>query len=87
MSTATLANMAVDALKLTVVLSMPTILVAAGVGLVVSLVQALTQVQDQTLPFAVKLICVSLVLMTTGSWIGRELYQYTLNVFSNIGAI
>ncbi|TIX52276.1 MAG: EscS/YscS/HrcS family type III secretion system export apparatus protein [Mesorhizobium sp.] len=44
MSTATLANIAVEALKLTLVLSMPTILVATGVGLVVSLVQALTQV-------------------------------------------
>ncbi|MEI8703112.1 MULTISPECIES: type III secretion system export apparatus subunit SctS [unclassified Mesorhizobium] len=87
MSTATLANIAVEALKLTLVLSMPTILVATGVGLVVSLVQALTQVQEQTLPFAVKLICVSLVLMTTGNWIGRELYQYTLNVFNNFGAM
>ncbi|QND62148.1 type III secretion system export apparatus subunit SctS (plasmid) [Mesorhizobium sp. AR07] len=87
MSTATLANMAVDALKLTLVLSMPTIVVATAVGLVVSLVQALTQVNEQTLPFAVKLICVSLVLMTTGSWIGGELYQYTLNVFDNIGAM
>ncbi|TIR28984.1 MAG: EscS/YscS/HrcS family type III secretion system export apparatus protein [Mesorhizobium sp.] len=84
MSTATLANIAVEALKLTLVLSMPTILVATGV---VSLVQALTQVQEQTLPFAVKLICVSLVLMTTGNWIGRELYQYTLNVFNNFGAM
>lgn len=87
MSTATLANMAVDALKLTLVLSMPTIVVATAVGLVVSLGQALTQVNEQTLPFAMKLICVSLVLLTTGSWIGGELYQYTLNVFDNIGGM
>ncbi|MBB6413978.1 type III secretion system export apparatus subunit SctS [Mesorhizobium sangaii] len=87
MSPATLANIAVDALKLTLILSMPTIVVATAVGLVVSLVQALTQVNEQTLPFAVKLICVSLVLLTTGGWMGGELYQYTLNVFDNIGVM
>ncbi|MES0139398.1 type III secretion system export apparatus subunit SctS [Mesorhizobium sp. M0016] len=87
MSTAALATLAVDALKLTLVLSMPTIVVATAVGLIVSVVQALIQVHEQTLPFAVKLICVSLILLATGSWISGELYQYTLNVFDTIAAM
>ncbi|RUV81136.1 EscS/YscS/HrcS family type III secretion system export apparatus protein [Mesorhizobium sp. M1A.F.Ca.IN.020.06.1.1] len=87
MSTASLANIAIDALKLTLVLSMPTIVVATAVGLVVSVVQALTQVHEQTLPFAVKLICVSLTLLATGSWISGELYQYMQNIFDKIGAM
>ncbi|WP_342394748.1 type III secretion system export apparatus subunit SctS [Sinorhizobium garamanticum] len=86
-STDTLANIAVDALKLALVLSMPTILVATAVGLVVSVVQALTQVHEQTLPFAVKLLCVSLTLLATGSWFSGELYQYTLNIFDKIGVM
>ncbi|MER8447276.1 type III secretion system export apparatus subunit SctS [Mesorhizobium sp. M1066] len=87
MSTATLANITIDALKLTLILSMPMIVVATAVGLVVSVVQALTQIHEQTLPFAVKLICVSLVLLATGSWISGELYQYTLNIFDTIAAM
>ncbi|GLS30838.1 type III secretion protein S [Mesorhizobium albiziae] len=87
MNSTTLANIAVDALKLTLVLSMPTIVVATAVGLVVSVLQALTQVQEQTLPFAVKLICVSLVLMATASWFSGEMYRYTLNIFDKIGAM
>ncbi|AJC82218.1 type III secretion system export apparatus subunit SctS [Rhizobium etli] len=87
MSTATLAYITIDALKLTLVLSMPTIVIATAVGLVVSVMEALTQVQEQTLPFAVKLICVSLVLLATGSWVSAELYQYTLNIFEEIGAM
>ncbi|NRP76045.1 Flagellar biosynthetic protein FliQ [Ensifer psoraleae] len=87
MNSTTLANITVDALKLTLVLSTPTIAIATTVGLVVSVVQALTQVQEQTLPFAVKLICVSLVLVATAHWFSGELYRYAINIFDTIGAI
>lgn len=86
MNSATLTNVAISALKLTLVLSMPTVLVATAVGLIVSLVQALTQVQEQTLPFAMKLIGVSLVLVATAGWF-EELNRYTINVFDKIGGI
>ena len=51
-------NMTSHALMLTLILSMPPIIAAAGIGLLVSLVQALTQIQEQTLPFAFKLVAV-----------------------------
>ncbi|MCK1546496.1 type III secretion system export apparatus subunit SctS [Bradyrhizobium sp. 147] len=86
MNTATLTNIAIGALKLTLVLSMPTVLVATGVGLIVSVVQALTQVQEQTLSFAAKLICVSLILVATANWFG-ELNRYTVNIFDQIAGI
>ena len=79
--------LAIDALKLTLILSMPPIVVATLVGLLVSLIQALTQIQEQTLSFAVKLICVSVVLVVTADWLGGELYRYTLNVFDGIGRL
>jgi type III secretion protein S len=62
---------------------MPTILVAAIVGTLFSLLQALTQIQEQTLSFAVKLIAVGVTLYLTAGWVGGELMNYTLTVFSS----
>lgn len=73
----------VQALYLTLVLSMPTILVAAIVGTLFSLLQALTQIQEQTLSFAVKLIAVGVTLFLTAGWVGGELMNYTLTIFSS----
>ncbi|WP_420971704.1 type III secretion system export apparatus subunit SctS [Bradyrhizobium sp. B120] len=75
-----------EALTLSVVLSMPAVLVATIVGLTVSLVQAMTQVQEQTLPFALKLISVNLVLVATASWF-EALGRYTTRIFDKIGAV
>ncbi|WFU14912.1 type III secretion system export apparatus subunit SctS [Bradyrhizobium sp. CB3481] len=86
MNSATLTNLAIEALKLTVILSMPAVLVGTIVGLIVSMVQAATQVQEQTLPFAVKLICVSLMLVATASWF-EELSRYTVQMLDKISSL
>jgi type III secretion protein S len=72
-------------LLLVLLLSLPTIVVASVVGVVFSLLQALTQIQEQTLSFAVKLIAVSVVLLLTASWMGGEIYNYTVATFDAIG--
>jgi type III secretion protein S len=82
MSGSDITSYLVQALYLTLILSMPTILVAAIVGTLFSLLQALTQIQEQTLSFAVKLIAVGLVLFLTAGWMGSELVLYTNSVFS-----
>ncbi|MDR2738165.1 MAG: type III secretion system export apparatus subunit SctS [Puniceicoccales bacterium] len=69
------------ALILVLVLSMPPILVATIVGLMISLIQALTQIQEQTLGFAVKLIFVIMVLSLTTYWIGGEILEFTNYLF------
>jgi type III secretion protein S len=74
-------DLSIRAVILILVLSMAPIAVATVVGVMVSLVQALTQVQEQTLGFAVKLIAVSLTLLATAVWMGNEMLQYTSNVF------
>ncbi len=56
-------------------------------GLLVSLLQALTQVQEQTLSFAVKLVVVSAVLLLTMTWVGNELLQFTDYIFSLIQTV
>jgi type III secretion protein S len=73
----------VRALYLTMLLSLPAILVAAIVGTLFSLLQALTQIQEQTLSFAVKLIAVGATLLLTADWVGGELLNYTLSVFES----
>jgi type III secretion HrpO family protein len=72
-----------QALLLVLILSMPPIIVATVVGVLVSLLQALTQVQEQTLGFAVKLIVVTLVLLFTASWTGAEMYKFTEHLFES----
>ena len=56
-------NALTEAMTLATVLSLPPILVASVVGIVVSLLQALTQVQEQTIAFAVTLIAVAVVML------------------------
>lgn len=60
---------------LVVVLSAPPLIVAVVVGVLTSLVQALMQIQDQTLPFGIKLVAVGITLAMTGRWVGVELIQ------------
>lgn len=71
-----------QALYLTLWLSLPPILVASVVGTLFSLFQALTQIQEQTLSFAVKLIAVGITLALTARWMGVELYHYTMSIFA-----
>ena len=83
MASAEVVAALVQALYLTMLLSLPTILVAAVVGTLFSLLQALTQIQEQTLSFAVKLIAVGITLFVTAGWIGGELMNYTLSIFDS----
>ena len=72
------------ALYLVLWLSLPPIVVASVVGTLFSLFQALTQIQEQTLSFAIKLIAVMATLALTARWIGGELYNYTVSIFELI---
>ena len=81
MSEPTIIEYTVQALMLVLILSLPPILVAAVVGILVSLVQAVTQVQEQTLSFAVKLISVIVTILLTARWIGGELFNFATKIF------
>ena len=70
---------------LVVMLTAPPLIVAVVVGVMTSLVQALMQVQDQTLPFGIKLVAVGITLIMTGRWIGVELIQLMDLTFDMIG--
>ncbi|MBF0100934.1 MAG: type III secretion system export apparatus subunit SctS [Desulfobacterales bacterium] len=71
----------IQALVLVLVLSLPPIIVASVAGLLMSLIQAITQIQDQTISFAVKLVMVVFTIILTSRWVGGELYNYTERIF------
>jgi len=71
-------------LLLVVLLSLPAVLVATLVGVVISFIQAVMQLQEQTLPFALKLVSVGVTLLLTARWMSSELVQYSLNLFAQI---
>ena len=48
-----------------------------------ALLQALTQIQEQTLGFAVKLIAISITIMLAAHWMGGELLLFTQDIFTN----
>jgi type III secretion protein S len=76
-----------QSMMLVMILSMPPIVVASVVGILVSLLQALTQVQEQTVSFAIKLIAVAITLSLMAGWLGSELLNYTLKLFNDFPSL
>jgi len=75
-------QLARQALLLVLILSGPPILAAAIAGLVVAFLQAATQIQEQTFPYAVKFIVVVLALLGTAAMLGGTLYNFADGLFS-----
>ena len=71
-----------QSLWLVLILSMPPIIAASVVGLLISLIQALTQIQEQTLPFAFKLVAVIISIFLTSRWMGIEIYNFSLAIMN-----
>ena len=75
-------NQMTEAMLLVMILSMPPIAVASLVGIFVSLIQALTQIQEQTLSFAIKLIAVAVTIAATAGFLGSQILAFTLKLFN-----
>ncbi len=77
MDVADLTRLAAETLYLVLLVSAPVLIVSLAVGLTVGLVQAITQVQEQTLSFVPKLVAVGITLAVGGSWMGGQLIRFT----------
>lgn len=71
-----------EAMLLVMVLSLPPIIVASVVGIAISLLQALTQVQEQTVSFAIKLIAVAVTIAIMAGMLGSEMVNFTTKLFT-----
>ena len=81
---AELVRVAREALMLALLLSLPVLGAALVVGLVVSVLQTATQVQEQTLSFVPRLAAALLALAIAGPWIGAQLVRFTSSLWSAI---
>ncbi len=82
-----LTRLSVESLYLVLWVSAPVLAVALGIGLVVSVLSAATQVQEQSLTFVPKLVGVSLVLALAGGWMAGQLVGFTDHLFRAIPAL
>lgn len=62
----------------------PLLMLALGVGLLVSIFQATTQIQEQTLAFIPKIVAVLIGLIFFGPWMLTTLVQFTSDIFQNL---
>ncbi|KIL47731.1 flagellar biosynthesis protein FliQ [Jeotgalibacillus campisalis] len=69
---------------ITLMISLPLMLVALVVGLLVSIFQATTQIQEQTLAFIPKIIAVMVALIFFGPWMLTQIVTYAADIFSNL---
>lgn len=76
-----------QSMLLVLYLSLPVVVVTTAIGLLAGLFQALTQIQDQSLPFGLKLVAVIIVLLITGGWIAQELLNYVEQLYRIIPQI
>ena len=76
MSPETVVTIGRQALELMLIVSAPLLLVALGVGLVVSFFQAITQLNEATLSFLPKLVAVAVTLIVVGPWMISTLVDY-----------
>ncbi len=76
-----------EALWLVLILSAPPVAAATVTGLVVAILQAVTQIQEQTVQFLVKLLVVALTLFVTASTLGGALYYFSDRLFMDFPSI
>ena len=76
-----------QALFLVLVVSAPPVLMSLVVGFIISVFQATTQIQEQTLSFAPKVIAVFGFLAIGGPWIGRQMLRFAFHVFDKFPSI
>ncbi|HKE94696.1 MAG TPA: type III secretion system export apparatus subunit SctS [Povalibacter sp.] len=73
-----------QSLLLVLILSAPAVVTASVVGLAVGFLQAVTQVQDQTISFGVKLLAAIVAITVTSAWLGGELFDFAASMFAII---
>ena len=81
---AEIVALATQTISLVLWASLPAVIATAATGLLVSLVQALTQLQEQTLAFGFKLIAVVATLYLTLTFVGANFYRFTVHILDSI---
>lgn len=78
-------NIGAEAIKTTLYLAGPMLLAAMTIGIVISVLQAITQINEATLTFIPKMIAVVFVLMVMAPWMIEVIKQYAVDVIGGAG--
>lgn len=84
MPTETVLELVIDALKTALMISAPMLLTALVVGIVISLFQSVTQIQEMTLTFIPKILATFLALTLTLPWMLETMMDYFKRLFDSI---
>lgn len=76
--------LAVQTLKLALLLALPALIVGMIVGLLISIFQATTQINEMTLSFVPKILAIAVVMIFTMPWMLNEIIDFTTYVFKLI---
>jgi len=75
------------ALETMLYLAGPVLIAAMAVGIVISILQAITQINEQTLTFIPKMVAVIITLVVMAPWMLRIIQEYAISIFGNAGEI
>ncbi len=84
MTVESISEVTSNALFLIIKVSLPVLLVSVIIGLIISIFQTVTSIQEQTLTFVPKIICVFLILIIAGPWMMNSMVEFTVNLWSNM---
>lgn len=73
-----------EAIKVALMLAAPILILGLLVGLIVSIIQATTQIQEPTLSFIPKIVAIALTLLIFGPWMMNTMYSFTVKLFESI---
>ena len=82
MTEAVVVSLMNEAMRMTTLLAAPLLLGALVVGLIISIFQAVTQIQEQTLTFVPKLVCVSLAIVLSANFILKTLTEFCTSMIN-----
>ncbi len=84
MDSAMVVELAREALWMTMLISAPLLAVGLAIGLLVGIFQAATSINEQTLSFIPKVVCMGITMAIAGSWMINTMVDYTKGIFVRI---
>ena len=87
MTDAAVVQIALQALMISAKLAAPILIVSLAIGLGISILQSVTQIQEVTITFVPKLVGVGVVILVSGHWMLREIISFTQALFTELPSL
>ncbi|HOJ63109.1 MAG TPA: flagellar biosynthesis protein FliQ [Spirochaetota bacterium] len=84
MDTEFIKELMIETMRLSTLISLPILGIGMLVGLIISILQATTSIQEQTLTFVPKILAIIITIVIFGSWIAGSLINFTIQIFDMI---